>query len=139
MIWVEGKSPGSKTPTFEPFGFEPDLNESGGDLFRVRHLISKLVFESVRDFQLRERDGAFKVLTSEALAEGLKRGKIGRAREEMQTVDLDEATGQALQAFEDGLFLIFVDGEEKRGLEELVTLLQNTRVTLIRLTALSGR
>lgn len=138
MIWVEGKSPGSKTPSFAPFGFEPDFDSSGGDVCRVRHLIAKLVFESVRDFHLREKEGAFGVLTQEKIAEGLAKGRLGRPREEAQTADLDQATGQALQAFEDGIYLLFVDGEQKRSLEEPVYLQPDTKITLIRLTALSG-
>lgn len=139
MIWVEGKSPGSKDPSFAPFGFEPDFGDSDGSPYRVRDLIAKLVRESVRDFHLREKGDAFAVLTSEAVAEGLRKGKFGRGREEAQTVDLEAATGQALQAFEDGLFLLFVDDEEKRSLEEAVYLRPDTRITLIRLTALTGR
>lgn len=139
MIWVEGKSPGSKTPSFAPFGFEPDLESPDGEVFRVHHLISKLVFESVREFHLREREDAFRMLSSERIAEGLLKGKIGRVREEAQSVDLSEASGQALQAFEDGLYLLFVDGEEKRTLDEPVHLQPDTKITIIRLTALAGR
>jgi hypothetical protein len=139
MIWVEGKSPGSKAPTFAPFGFEPEDDSSDGRPYLVRHLIAKLVRESVRDFHLREGQDPLRVLTSEAIAESLKKGKFGQAREERQTVDLDQATGQALQAFEDGLYLLFVDDEEKRSLDEPVYLQPNTKITLIRLTALSGR
>ena len=139
MIWVEGKTPGSKAPTFAPFGFEPDEEGGDGSSYRVRHLIAKLVRESVRDFHLRENADAMKVLTSEAIVEGLRKGKFGRAREEKQTVDLEGATGQALQAFEDGLYLLFVDDDEKRSLEEIVHLRPDTKITVIRLTALSGR
>lgn len=139
MIWVEGKSPGSKAPSFAPFGFEPDFDPADGSPYRVRDLIAKLVRESVRDFHHREGASAVAVLTNEAIAEGLRKGKFGRAREEAQAVDLDAATGQALQAFEDGLYLLFVDEEEKRSLEEAVYLRPETKITLIRLTALSGR
>lgn len=139
MVWVEGKTPGSKTPSFDPFGFEPDEEGGDGNVYRVRHLIAKLVRECVRDFNLREREEALRTLTPEKIAEGMERGKIGRSREEAQTPDLDQATGQALQAFEDGLYLLFVDEEEKRSLEEPVSLMPDTRITVIRLTALSGR
>ena len=61
------------------------------------------------------------------------------SREERQTVDADLAIGQALQAFEDGLFLLFVDEEEKKTLEDLVILTPETRIRVIRLTALAGR
>jgi hypothetical protein len=139
MIWVEGKSPGSKTPVFAPFGFEPYDETSANDPYRVRHLIAKLVRECVRDFHLRERLDAFRVLTPEKIDQGLRQGKIGRSREEAQEIDPDEAVGQALQAFEDGLYLLFVDGHEKRTLDDLVLLQPETKIVLIRLTALAGR
>jgi hypothetical protein len=139
VISVVEKTFGSKVPSFEPFSFDPGSEGSDGEVFRVRHLISKLVTESVRDFRLRERENPLKVLTTEDIAAGLKKGRIGRAREEAQKVDLDLAIGHALQAFEDGIYLIFVDDEEKKSLEEPVSLGPETQVTLIRVTALSGR
>ncbi len=138
MVIVEGRSPGSKIPLFEPFSFDPDPDGEGNEPYRVRHLITKLVRETVRDFHLRERDRAHRALTEVQIAKGAASGKIGSAREEPQTVDLDQAVGQALVAFEDGLFLLFVDDEEKRSLEEIVHLRPETRVTVIRLVALAG-
>ena len=139
MVWVESGLVGSKKLDFAPFALEPFEESSGSDDFRVRHLIAKLVHESVRDFHLKEREGAFKLLTAESLAAGLATGKIGRPRDEAQQVDVDGAVGNALQAFEDGLYLLFVDNVQKTTLDERVTLAVDSRVRLIRLTALSGR
>jgi len=139
MVRVEGKTPGGRTPIFAPFEFEPDFEHADSNDFRVRDLITKLVFESVRDFHLREKDTALKAMTNEEIAQGVIKGKIGRAREEAQRVDIERATAQALQAFVDGLYLLFVDKIEKRSLDERVTLGLDTQITLIRLTALAGR
>ncbi len=138
MPIVEGKAPGSKSPLFEPFVFEPEPPGDGNEPYRVRHLIAKLVRETVRDFNLRERERARMVLTETMLADALAKGRVGSAREEAQHADSDLATGQALQAFEDGLYLLFVDDEEKRSLEEIVCLQPDTRITVIRLVALAG-
>lgn len=131
-------SPTSK-PVVAPIPFGPDGNEhEGGDPFRVRHLIIKLVTESVRDFELRERDRALAFLTQATIEAGLAKGRIGSPREEAQTVDLNLAIGQALQAFEDRLFLLFVDRMEKRKLDDIVVLRPESVVTVLRLTALAG-
>lgn len=122
----------------QPFSFDPVWEGDESDPFRVRHLIEKLVAESVRDFRLRESDRPFAILTPAKIEEGLAKGKIGDGREERQDVDLDQAVSHALQAFEDRLYLLFVDKSEKKSLEEVVHLLPDTTVTIIRLTALAG-
>ena len=120
-----------------PIGFEPSDDIGGSNSFRVRDLIEKLVRESVRDFHLRERDRTISFLTPEKIEKGVAVGKFGSPREEAQTVDIDNAIGQALQAFEDQLYLLFVDKAEKKALEEVVFLAPETNITVIRLVALS--
>jgi len=121
-----------------PIGFEPFDEGEGSDPFRVRHLIEKLVLECMRDFNLREKDRAFSLLTPEKIEKGLAQGKIGSPREEKKDVNDDIAVGQALQAFEDRLYLLFVDKVEKKSLDEIVQLQPDTEITVIRLTALAG-
>lgn len=138
MVTVEFRSPTGADLTAQPFSFDPVWDSDGSDPFRVRHLIAKLVVESVRDFRLRESDRAFALLTPSKIQEGMATGKLGSAREEGQEVDLDLAIGQALQAFEDRLYLLFVNSHEKRSLDEIVRLEPDTTITIIRLTALAG-
>ena len=139
MAVVEFQSIASRNVDVQPFVFDPDFDENESNPFRVRHLIEKLVSETVRDFHLREKERAFQFLTPESIAKGVKTGKIGSPREERQHVDVDLAIGQALQAFEDGLYLLFVDQVEKKSLEELVSVQPDTTITIIRLTALAGQ
>jgi len=138
VVKVEFQSGTGKTLDVVPIAFEPFEDFEGSGSFRVRHLIAKLVSECVRDFQLREKDRAFAILTPEKIQKGLESGKFGSPREERQEVDLDEAIGQALQAFEDRLYLLFVDKVEKQSLDDLVVLQPETAITIIRLTALAG-
>jgi hypothetical protein len=44
----------------------------------------------------------------------------------------------ALQAFEDGLYVIIVDGEEQAELDRDVSLQPDSRVTFVRLAMLAG-
>ena len=122
-----------------PISIEPLDDHGDSAPFRVRHLLTKLVTESVRDFHLREKDRTFAFLTPEKIEQGQAKGKIGSPREEQQEVNLDNAIGQALQAFEDRLYLLFVDKIEKKKLDDLVRLQPDTEITIIRLTALAGR
>lgn len=138
MITIEGKSLGVSGSLFDPMFWEPADILREGERFLVRHLIEKLVHESVRDFHLREKDRLLAALTPEKLQEGLAKGRVGSPREEAQSVDPEEAVGSALQAFEDGLFLLFVDDVEKKSLEDEVRLNLDSKVTVIRLTALAG-
>lgn len=138
MITVEFQSPTGASLITQPFYLDPSGDEGGSEPFRVKHLIAKLVSESVRDFRLRESERPLALLSQAKIDEGSRVGKIGSPREERQAVDLDSAIGQALQAFEDKLYLLFVDKLEKRSLEEIVRLQPDTVVTVIRLTALAG-
>ena len=55
-----------------------------------------------------------------------------------QEVDEEQAVAAALQAFEDGIYLVAVDGRELRDLDQAVYLTQDSRVTFIRLALLAG-
>ena len=55
-----------------------------------------------------------------------------------QKVDEEDAVGAALQAFEDGLYLVVLDGEEQRELDREVYLQPDSRVTFVRLAMLAG-
>jgi len=52
--------------------------------------------------------------------------------------NLEKAIEVALQAHADGVFLVFIDDEEIRSLDEEITLAAGTEVTFLRLTFLTG-
>jgi len=53
-------------------------------------------------------------------------------------VDEEAAVAAALQAFQDGLYLVILDGEEQKELERPVRLRAESRLTFLRLTLLAG-
>ncbi|MFT3894152.1 MAG: hypothetical protein QM730_21180 [Anaerolineales bacterium] len=66
-------------------------------------------------------------------------GKVDpRERDLRQQVNVDEAIGVALQAFEDGLYFVFVDDIQQTQLDSEVFLKTNSKVLFLRLTALAG-
>ena len=140
MLTISGKALGRKAPLFEDWSIplSPDLGESG---VTVRHVIANIVKAEVEAFRSRQRDRlAFRALTSRQIAEGAARGKIESGGSEVgeQAVDEAEAIAVALQAFEDGLFLVLIDGDEKRSLDAPVVLQPDSRVMFVRLTLLAG-
>jgi hypothetical protein len=106
----------------------------------LRALIARIVGDEVAAFRARQADRRLvHVLTADQVAEGLTRGKVdpgGRVLE--QEVDADRAVGTALQAFEDGLYLVVIDGREQRDLDEQVFLGPDSNVTFLRLVMLAG-
>ena len=67
-------------------------------------------------------------------------GKIdsGGSDSELQDVDVEQAVGTALQAFEDGIYLVVVDEQEMKSLDAQVFLQEESQMTFIRLTMLAG-
>lgn len=52
--------------------------------------------------------------------------------------DLEKALEVALQAHADGIFLVFIDDDEIRSLDDTITLNAGSEVTFLRLTFLTG-
>ena len=141
MVTISGKALGRKKPLFADFSiaFPPDLRE-GGDRLTLRDLITRMVQGEVAAFRQRQEERKLiRALTAKQIEEGAKKGKIDMGGRDLdQKVDEDAAIGTALQAFEDGLYLVVVDGEEHKELDREVYLQPDSRVTFIRLTLLAG-
>jgi hypothetical protein len=94
----------------------------------------------VAAFDARERARRFvRALTTTEIKDGAARGRIdpgGRAPG--ATVDTEAAVGAALQGFEDGLYLVIVDGVEQRNLDSQVYLTAESKLVFLRLTFLAG-
>lgn len=140
MLTISGKALGRKKPLFADFSipFPPDLGDGGA--VTLRDLISRVVRGEVDAFKQRQEERkVFRALTAREISEGAARGKIEMGGTDLnQKVDVDEAIGTALQAFEDGLFLVVVDGQEQRDLDAQVFVQPDSRVTFVRLVMLAG-
>ncbi|MGD1915690.1 MAG: hypothetical protein ACFCBV_05840 [Phycisphaerales bacterium] len=126
----------------EATGFEvpppPDAHDDGSMV--LRDLIEHVVRQQVRLFNARQADRRFdRVLTEPQIREGREKGKVDPAAKEDPTeANAEEAVGAALQAFEDGMYLVIIDEVEKRSLDEPVYLSSNSRLVFVRLTFLAG-
>lgn len=142
MITVSGKALGSRRPLFADWSvpFPPDL-KGDGDNLTLRDLIARIVRAEVEKFNARQIENqTLRALTEKQIADAAAKGKVdmGGRDHPPQKVDPEQAVGVALTAFEDGLFLVVLDGEEQKELDREVYLKPDSRVTFIRLTLLAG-
>jgi hypothetical protein len=141
MITISGKSVGRKQPLFADWSipFPPDLREGGGRL-TLRDLITRVVRAEVEAFRQRQDERQFlRALTARQVEEGAARGKVDMGgRKLKQQVDGEEAVAAALQAFEDGIYLVVLDGEQQSELDREIHMQPDSRVTFVRLVMLAG-
>jgi hypothetical protein len=69
----------------------------------------------------------------------VERGKVDAGERDLgQKVNTANAIAIALQAFEDGLYFVFIDELQQTNLDSEVFLKVNSKVIFLRLTALVG-
>jgi hypothetical protein len=140
MITITGKTLGKKKPLFADWSipFPPELGEGGS--ITLRDLIARVVRAEVDAFTRRQEQGQLvRALTARDIEQGAARGKVDAGgRPARQKVDVEDAVGTALQAFEDGLYLVVVDGAERRDLDGQVFLQPDSQVAFVRLAMLAG-
>jgi hypothetical protein len=141
MITISGKTIGKKQPLFADWSipFPPELSGGEGGL-TLRDLITRIVKSEVQAFRKRQQDRQFvRALTARQIEEGAGAGKIDMGgRKLKQTVSDEDAVGAALQAFEDGIYLVILDGEEQAELDREIHLEPDSRITFVRLVMLAG-
>lgn len=140
-ITIKGKQVGSKKQLFPDrfIPYPPSLQNAGGRT-TLRDLITRIVLEEVAAFRQRQEERRlYRALTAPQIAQGVGQGKVNPGGQDLdQEVDDDSAVATALQAFEDGLYFVFIDGEQKQDLNETVYVGPDSTVTFVRLVALAG-
>ncbi len=141
MHTIDGKALGRKKPLFADWSIPlpPGLDDDGGGL-TLRQLITRIVLAEVEAFRERQEERKMlKALTATQIDDALAKGKVDMGgRDLKQDVDEDAAVGAALQAFEDGIYMVVLDGEEQRDLDREIYLQADSRITFIRLAMLAG-
>lgn len=140
-LTISGKALGSRKPLFADWSipFPPDWQGEGG--LTLRDLIARVVRSEVQAFCERQQERQIlRALTAREISAGAERGKIEMGGSEIgeQPVDEDEAVAAACQAFEDGLYLVVIDGEEQREIDRQIHVRPDSRVAFVRLTLLAG-
>ena len=140
-ITVEGKVVGQKRSLFTDWRIElPPESERQGDHLKLRDLITSIVNEEVNAFMLRQEERKLpRVMNRRQIKQGVLGGKVDPGEHDIQQeVNIDEAVAVALQAFEDGLYFVFIDEIQQIHLDSEVFLKTNSKVMFLRLTALVG-
>jgi hypothetical protein len=141
MLTIDAKVLGRKKPLFSDWSIAlpPDAG-GGGEPWTLRKLITRIVLEEVAAFRERQEERkVIKALTAVQIDKGVAKGKVDSGgRDLKQKVDPDAAVAAALQAFEDGIYVVVLDGEEQRDLDREIHVQPDSRVTFVRLALLSG-
>jgi hypothetical protein len=140
-LTISGRAVGARRPLFADWSipFPPEWSDEGG--LTLRDLIGLVVRAEIQAFRQRQSDRqVFRALTANQIEAAAERGKIEMGRSEMpqQVVDEDVAVAVACQAFEDGMYLIVIDGEEQREIDREIHVRPDSRITFVRLTLLAG-
>ena len=140
-LTVEGKVVGQKRPIFTDWHIElPPADENNGDRLKLRDLITSIVMKEVDAFITRQEERKLaRVMSRQKIEQGVESGKVGAGeRDPGQKVNTANAITIALQAFEDGLYFVFIDEVQQTNLDSEVFLKANSKVIFLRLTALVG-
>lgn len=138
---IRARQAGSKRRLLPDFSvpYPPQFKARGGRV-TLREFIEHVVREEVSAFRQRQKQRRlFNVLTAGEISDGVARGRVDSGgRESVQEVDDEAAVATALQAFEDGLYFIFIDGQQQSDLDATVCITAQSEVTFLRLVALAG-
>lgn len=139
VITVSGKSLGSRKPLFADWHIPLTPEWGDGGELTLRDLLARLVRVEVDSYNARGEDRRLdRVLTNADLEQGHHTGKFAPEGRDTPRADLEPAIAAALEAFEDGLYLVFIDEQEQRDLDRPVRLQPDSRVLFVRLTFLAG-
>lgn len=118
----------------------PAGDGSGGGGLTLRELIARIVRSEVESFERRQRTRRFvRLLSEREIRDGVERGKVDSGgRPAAEPVHAEAAVAAALAGFEDGLYLVILDGAEQRDLDAQVFLTEESRLVFLRLTFLAG-
>jgi hypothetical protein len=104
-------------------------------------LLETIVKSEVDAYNTRQRDAKFvRALTETDIEAGAERGKINPGGREVDAplADTLNAQREAIQAFKDGLYYVFLNDTQLERLEDTVDTSAPMRLLFLRLVALAG-
>ena len=141
-MFIETRVLAKKTRAFDRWSIPvpPRTGDGGDDALTLRALITGVVRGEVAAFDERQRQRRLlRVLSASEIAGGAAVGKIDAGgRPSAPVSDPEAAVGAALQGFEDGLYLVLLDGVEQRDLDAQVYPNDSSTLVFVRLTFLAG-
>ncbi len=106
------------------------------DISTLKELITNLVNIEIDKYEQEE----LKITSQEDLDQMIINGKVSFGFKYRETdIDRANAVSVALQAFEDGLYVVFLNNSELKSLNDKLILNENDSISLVRLTMLTGK
>jgi len=141
-MFIETRVLGKKARSLDRWSVPvpPAAGDDGDDALTLRDLITRVVLNEVASFDERQRQRRLmRVLSQSEIADGATGGKIDPGGHTTSPVaEPQAAVGAALQGFEDGLYLVVLDGVEQRDLDRQVYPRDSSTLVFVRLTFLAG-
>jgi hypothetical protein len=136
-VKISGKVLGKHQALFQ--GWDLAL-EKDDRPFTLGALLRQIVMAQVSEFAARQAQRQLiQVLSPQQIAIGADLGKISAGGSELdQPVDVEQAVDNALLAFKDGLYFVFIDEVQQDDLEQLVDLQDGSQMLFLRLIPLVG-
>jgi len=138
---IDARLLGQKRPILSDWSMTLPLDLTGQEsLLPLREILTEVVLAEVEAFlQRQEERRLVRILGPEGLAVGVASGKVDLGERDLgQVVDAEAAVANALQAFVDGLYFVFVEGEQIGSLDDPVALRPEIHISFVRLVALAG-
>ncbi|MBN2499322.1 MAG: hypothetical protein JXB38_01065 [Anaerolineales bacterium] len=105
----------------------------------LKDLITYIVASEVDQYNLRQKEDRFlRFLSNKQIEDQLVLGKIEFGDKEPRLADSEPAINEALLAFTDGLYYVFIDEAQQTDLNQIVHVCDSSVVTFVRLVALAG-
>ena len=130
---------GKTRPTFTDWELTlPEAIEI--ETLSLRSLLIHLVLAEVSAFEMRQSQRRLlRILSPEQIQLGVEQGKIESGGSELdQKIEANAAIEVALQAFEDGLYFVFIDDDQIETLDAKVMLKPASQLMFLRLVPLVG-
>ena len=130
---------GKKYPVLEDIPIQ--LSNQFPETPSLQDLLTELVTQQVEQFNVSHtvEENLLPYLSESDISKKAERGKVGfGAVYNDKTVLLSDALKTALQAFEDGLYFVFIDRVKIEKLDDRIELNESSELMLLRLTALVG-
>jgi hypothetical protein len=139
QLTISGKVMGKSRPTFTDWELTlPETLETAK--LSLRSLLTHIVFAEVSAFEARQSEQRLlRILSPEQIQLGVEQGKVDLGGSELdRKVEAQAAVEVALQAFEDGLYFVFVDDNQIEDLNTTVVLKPASQLLFLRLVPLVG-
>src|ERR1700677_810881 len=141
ILTISARAVGKRKPLVPDWQVPwPPEEHDAGEPVTLRQLITRIVLQEVEAFKQRQDRGqVVRILTERQIEKGLAKGRVDSGGRNLhQLVDPDQGVAAALLAFEDGLYLVILDGEEQRELDRQIYLQADSHVVFVRLVMLAG-